>query len=42
MRAQTTIDSDGIGLTQAELFDEAGYLGIALQTLFVAPRSTVG
>jgi hypothetical protein len=40
MRARTTIDSDGIGLTHAELFDEAGYLGTALQTLFVAPRST--
>jgi hypothetical protein len=38
MRAQTTIDPDGIGHTHAELFDEAGYLGTALQTLFVAPR----
>jgi hypothetical protein len=38
MRAETTIDPDGIGHTHAELFDEAGYLGTALQTLFVAPR----
>lgn len=38
MRAKTTIDADGIGQTQAELFDEAGYLGTALQTLFVSPR----
>lgn len=38
MCARTTIDPDGIGTTHAELFDEAGYLGTALQTLFVAPR----
>lgn len=38
MRARTTIDPDGIGTTHADLFDEAGYLGTALQTLFVAPR----
>jgi len=38
MRARTTIDPDGIGHTHADLFDEAGYLGTALQTLFVAPR----
>ena len=38
MRAQTTIAPDGIGLTRAALFDEAGYLGVAIQTLFVAPR----
>jgi hypothetical protein len=38
MRAETTIEDDGIGQTRAELFDEAGYLGVALQTLFVAPR----
>jgi len=38
MSARTTIDPDGIGHTHAELFDEAGYIGTALQTLFVAPR----
>jgi hypothetical protein len=37
MRAETAIDPDGIGHTHAQLFDEAGYLGTALQTLFVAP-----
>jgi hypothetical protein len=37
MSARTFIDGDGIGHTRAELFDEAGYLGTALQTLFVAP-----
>ncbi len=39
MSARTTIDPDGIGHTRAELFDEAGYLGTALQTLFVAPST---
>jgi hypothetical protein len=38
MRAESTIDGDGIGLTRAELFDEEGYLGTATQTLFVSPR----
>jgi hypothetical protein len=38
MRAETIIEPDGIGQTRAELFDEAGYLGTATQTLFVAPR----
>jgi len=38
MRARTTIESDGIGLTRAELFDQDGYVGVAHQTLFVAPR----
>jgi hypothetical protein len=37
MSARTTIDGDGIGHTHADLFDEAGYLGTALQTLFVSP-----
>lgn len=37
MSARTTIEPDGIGHTVAELFDEDGYLGTALQTLFVAP-----
>jgi acyl-CoA thioesterase len=39
MSARTTIDGDGIGHTRAELFDEAGYLGTALQTLFVSPAT---
>lgn len=38
MRARTTIEPDGIGLTRADLFDEEGLLGVAVQTLFVAPR----
>jgi hypothetical protein len=38
MRAETTIDGDGVGQTRAEIFDEEGYLGVATQTLFVAPR----
>jgi hypothetical protein len=37
MRAETTIEADGVGQTRAELFDEAGYVGMAIQTLFVAP-----
>jgi hypothetical protein len=38
MSARTTIDTDGIGLTRADLYDEQGWLGLAVQTLFVAPR----
>jgi hypothetical protein len=38
MRALTTIDPAGIGVVHADLFDEEGPLGMALQTLFVAPR----
>jgi hypothetical protein len=38
MRAETNIESDGVGQTRAELFDEEGYLGLAIQTLFVARR----
>jgi hypothetical protein len=38
MRAKTTIDAEGVGQTHADLFDEAGFLGTALQTLFVAAR----
>jgi len=38
MRAEMRIDADGIGQTRSELFDEAGYLGVASQTLYVAPR----
>jgi hypothetical protein len=38
MRAQTWLDAEGIGQTRAELFDQEGALGTAVQTLFVAPR----
>lgn len=38
MSARTTIDPDGVGHTRADLFDEVGWLGTAVQTLFVAPR----
>jgi hypothetical protein len=38
MHAETLIEPDGIGQTRAELFDEEGYIGLATQTLFVAPR----
>jgi hypothetical protein len=38
MRAKTTIDPEGIGQTYTELFDEAGFIGTALQALFVAAR----
>ena len=39
MSARSTIEGDGIGHTHADLFDQAGYLGTALQTLFVSPTS---
>lgn len=39
MRAITRTASDGVGQTHIELFDEAGFIGTALQTLFVAPRA---
>jgi hypothetical protein len=38
MRAVTSIASDGIGTTRAQLFDERGMIGEALQTLFVDRR----
>jgi hypothetical protein len=38
MSARTLIDDRGVGLTRAELFDEDGELGLALQSLFVVPR----
>jgi hypothetical protein len=38
MRAETTIEDDGVGQTRAELFDEEGYIGVAVQTLFVGKR----
>jgi hypothetical protein len=40
MRAETTIETDGIGQTRAELYDEEEFLGVATQTLFVAPTAT--
>jgi Thioesterase-like superfamily len=39
MRARTWIAPDGVGQTRADLYDEEGPLGMALQTLFVAPLS---
>jgi acyl-CoA thioesterase len=38
MRAQTSLSSDGVGVTRAQLFDERGAIGEALQTLYVEPR----
>jgi hypothetical protein len=38
MRARTSLEPDGVGLTRAELFDEEGFIGVASQTLFAAPR----
>ena len=34
-RARTDIDDDGIGVAQSEVFDQAGSIGHALQSLFV-------
>jgi hypothetical protein len=36
--ARTSIDSDGIGLTETALYDKDGAIGRAAQSLFVAPR----
>ena len=38
MSARTTLNPDGIGLTETLLFDTRGVFGRALQTLFVTPR----
>jgi acyl-CoA thioesterase len=38
MSAKTRLASEGVGTTHARLFDETGYLGESLQTLFVEPR----
>ena len=38
MSSKTTLDPDGIGITETVLFDDQGAFGRALQTLFVAPR----
>lgn len=36
--ARTSIDPDGIGLTETALYDRTGAIGRAAQSLFVAPR----
>ena len=38
MSSKTTLNPDGIGITETILFDGQGAFGRALQTLFVAPR----
>jgi hypothetical protein len=38
MAAETTIGTEGVGITDTTLFDERGAFGRALQTLYVAPR----
>jgi Thioesterase-like superfamily len=38
MSSRTTLGADGIGMTNTLLFDAAGVLGHALQTLYVTPR----
>jgi hypothetical protein len=38
LQAATSIDSDGIGLADTALHDEAGQIGRAAQSLFVNPR----
>jgi hypothetical protein len=38
MQAITALAGDGVGTTRARLFDTRGYVGEALQTLFVARR----
>lgn len=39
MSARTEIASEGVGTVHARLFDDRGYFGKALQTLFVEPRA---
>lgn len=39
MSARTEIASVGVGTTHARLFDDRGYFGQAMQTLFVEPRA---
>jgi hypothetical protein len=38
MASQTTLGTDGVGMTDTILFDEHGAFGRSLQTLYVAPR----
>lgn len=40
LRAATSVDSAGIGLSDSELHDEAGQIGHAVQSLVVSPRPT--
>lgn len=40
MDAETSVASDGIGVTRAHLYDERGRIGEALQSLFVEPRTS--
>ena len=39
MSARTELASEGVGTAHARLFDERGYFGQAMQTLFVEPRA---
>ena len=38
MASRTVLGTDGIGMTDTQLFDAQGAIGRALQTLYVAPR----
>ncbi len=38
MEAKTSMGSDGIGLTEARLFDQRGDIGCAVQSLFISRR----
>lgn len=38
MSARTELASEGAGIVHARLFDDSGYFGQAMQTLFVEPR----
>jgi len=38
MRAKTIVASDGIGLTEAHLYDETSLVAVVSQPLLVAPR----
>jgi hypothetical protein len=40
MHAETSLTSDGVGITRAHIFDERGMIGEALQTLYVEPRAS--
>jgi hypothetical protein len=38
MSAETTLAAEGVGTTRARLFDDEGFFGEAVQTLYVEPR----
>jgi hypothetical protein len=38
LRARASVGSDGIGVTTAEVFDQAGFIGTAAQTLLIQRR----